>query len=377
MKQNAAKIPLIKYKAKKDIMKKRRANFMKRNYHRMIGYILAGVVGTVSLAGCAAMSSFTGTANYLGYNGASSSAASHAPLAAPQEAAEEKGVFYDMDDAVTGEANELENISTNAAAQPRKIIRNAELHLETMEYKSALEKIPALAEQSGGYIESSSSDGISLYEKSNTRPSRRSASFTVRIPADNLDSFITSLSTEFNLLNKFENSSDISDRYYDTQAHLSNLQIQEKRLLELLEQAGKLGDLLEIEKELADVRYQIETLTATIKRMDSQVSYSTVTISLEEVVEYKEVTAPPRTFGDRLAETFKDSWNNFLNVCENVLFTIIYVAPLVLLIAVIVVIIIFIIRAATRRKKIAKEGNTELKGWKAAENKQDTEHKED
>jgi len=266
---------------------------MKRNYHRMIGYILAGVVGTVSLVGCAAMSSFTGTANYLGYNGASSSAgqsrgpptASHAPLAAPQEAAEEKGVFYDMDDAVTGEANELENISTNAAAQPRKIIRNAELHLETMEYKSALEKIPALAEQSGGYIESSSSDGISLYEKSNTRPSRRSASFTVRIPADNLDSFITSLSTEFNLLNKFENSSDISDRYYDTQAHLSNLQIQEKRLLELLEQAGKLGDLLEIEKELADVRYQIETLTATIKRMDSQVSYSTVTISLEEVVE--------------------------------------------------------------------------------------------
>jgi len=91
----------------------------------------------------------------------------------------------------------------------------------------------------------------------------------------------------------------------------------------------------------------------------------------------KEVTAPPRTFGDRLAETFKDSWNNFLNVCENVLFTIIYVAPLVLLIAVIVVIIIFIIRAATRRKKTAKESNTELKGWKAAENKQDTEHKED
>ena len=351
---------------------------MKRNYNRMIGYILAGVISTVSLAGCSAASSLSGS--YFGYsNGASSSTAAHAPMSAPQAAAEEQGVF-DLAEAITGDIEEsvsLESLSTNAAVQPRKIIRNAELYLETMEYEPALEKIPALAEQSGGYIESSSSDGISLYEKSSTRPSRRSAHFTVRVPADNLDSFITSLSTEFNLLNKLENSSDISDRYYDTQAHLSNLQIQEKRLLELLEQAGKLGDLLEIEKELADVRYQIETLTATMKRMDGQVSYSTVTISLEEVVEYKEVTTPPRTFGDRLAGTFKDSWNNFLNVCENILFTIIYLAPMVLLIAVVVVIIILIIRAAARRKNNLKENGTDLKGRKAGENKQETDHKED
>lgn len=350
---------------------------MKRNYNRMIGYILAGIIGTISFAGCAAVSSLSG-ADFGYSNGASSStAASHAPMAAPQASAEEKGVSYDMDEAIMEKAESLENLSTDAAVQPRKIIRNAELYLETMEYEPALDRIPALAGEAGGYVESSSSDGISLYEKGSTRPSRRRASFTVRVPAENLDSFIVSLSTEFNLLNKFENSSDISDRYYDTQAHLSNLQIQEKRLLELLEQAGKLADLLEIEKELADVRYQIETLTAAMKRMDSQVSYSTVTISLEEVVEYKEVTAPPRTFGDRLTETFKDSWNNFLNVCETILFTAIYLAPIVLLIAVIVVIIILVVRSAARRKKKTKENTAASEGWKAMENKQRTEHKED
>ena len=51
---------------------------------------------------------------------------------------------------------DIESLSTNLSdggvSQPRKIIRNADLSLETMEYDSALEKIPALAEQAGGYV---------------------------------------------------------------------------------------------------------------------------------------------------------------------------------------------------------------------------------
>lgn len=343
---------------------------MKHKHTRIIAYILAGVIGASALAGCSGMAAYDG-----GYaNAMSSSVASAAPQAAPSS----KSFAYDSADAAIMEEEpmeaDIESLSTNPsdanAAQPRKIIRNADLSLETMEYDSALEKIPALAEQAGGYVESSSSDGISLYEKSSSRPSRRSAYFTVRVPAENLDSLIASLSENFNLLNKSESSSDISDRYYDTQAHLSNLQIQEKRLLELLEKAGKLADLLEIEKELADVRYQIETLTASMKRMDSQVSYSTVNISLQEVVEYQEITTPPRTFGDRLAGTFKDSWSNFLDVCESILFAVIYFAPLVLLIAAAVTAVVLIIRAVSRRSRKNKAAAPDAaKPWTPAEEK--------
>lgn len=351
---------------------------MKQKHTQMIGYILAGAIGAVSLAGCAASSlaSYDNGAAMSSSAAFSYSAAQQAPAAAP----EEWGISYD-DKAVMEESMELEteSLSTNSsnASQPRKIIRNADLVLETMEYDAALEKVPDLAEQAGGYVESSSSNGISLYERGSSRPSRRSAYFTVRVPAENLDSFISTLSGEFNLLNKSESSSDISDQYYDTQAHLSNLQIQEKRLLELLEQAGKLADLLEIEKELADVRYQIETLTATMKRMDSQVSYSTVNLSLEEVVEYQEVSTPPRTFGDRLSGTFKDSWNNFLDVCESILFTIIYIAPLLLLLAVVIVVIVLIIRAISRRSRKNKAVIPDVKPWNPEEGKQDSGHKDE
>lgn len=342
---------------------------MKREHTRIIAYILAGVIGAAALAGCSGQSAFAD-------NAMSSSTAAAAPQAAPSLKEWDSFAFDSADAAVMEEEPmeaDIESLSTNLSdggvSQPRKIIRNADLSLETMEYDSALEKIPALAEQAGGYVESSSSDGISLYEKSSSRPSRRSAYFTVRVPAENLDSLIASLSEDFNLLNKSESSSDISDRYYDTQAHLANLQIQEKRLLELLEKAGKLADLLEIEKELADVRYQIETLTASMKRMDSQVSYSTVNISLQEVVEYQEITTPPRTFGDRLAGTFKDSWSNFLDVCESILFAVIYFAPLVLLIAVAVTAVILIIRAVSRRSRKNKAAAPDTKPWTPTEEK--------
>ncbi len=355
---------------------------MKRIHNRILGYILAGAA-VFSLAGC------SGAASFSGYDNAamSSSATAARPVEAPQAAAEEFEFFSFDESAVSADAMEMgeAKLSTSSSAnasQPRKIVRNAELSLETMEYEPSLERIPALAEQAGGYVESSSSDGISLYERNNSYPSRRSASFTVRVPAENLDSFMASLAGEFNLLNKSESSADISDRYYDTQAHLSNLQIQEKRLLELLEKAGKLADLLEIEKELADVRYQIETLTAAMKRMDSQVSYSSVNIFLQEVVEYQEITAPPRTFGDRLGETFKDSWHNFLNICENLLFGAIYLAPLLLMLAAVLAVVLLIIRMAVRRRKAIKSQSrtdeSRLEGWKPESEAQDGEtHKKD
>lgn len=341
-------------------------------HNRFSGYLLAGAIALSGLAGCSAASSFVMDNGY--------SASSTAPSAAAQLYSVESSLMGDMEepmeaewDYYDGKAEETEIQSLSTTGQPRKIVRNADLNLETMEYEPALERIPALAEQAGGYVENTSSSGISLYEKGGYYPSRRYAHFTLRVPADNLDSLITSLSQEFNLVSKSESASDISDRYYDTQAHLSNLQIQEKRLLELLEQAGELADLLEIETKLAEVRYQIETLTATMKRMDSEVSYSTVNISLEEVVEYKEVTAPPRTFGDRLAETFRGSWDNFLNVCENILFAAIYFAPLALLVIVVVIIILVIVRLVSRRKKKARSAVVSSSGnpWTPPEKTED------
>lgn len=273
---------------------------------------------------------------------------------------------YDMFEMeVADEATEATGSVDNATnltelSTQRKIIKNADLSMETMEYDSAYQTITEITEGVGGYIESSSIDGISLYDQKWGYQSDRYAHFTVRVPADQLTAYIDALSEKFNITNKSESGTDITNQYYDAQARLSNLEIQEKRLLELLEQAGALADLLEIERELADVRYEIETITANIKRMDSQVSYSTVNIQLNEVIEYQEKTTPPRTFGDRLMDALEGSADNFLDFCEGALFAFIYAAPMLLLLAVVIILIVMIIKAFHRRqvKKLPPTG-----GW--------------
>ena len=76
---------------------------------------------------------------------------------------------------------------------------------------------------------------------------------------------------------------DVTKAYVDTDARLRNSRLIEKRLVDLLEtNAGRVADLLEVEKELGRVREQIEQLQGELKFMDIQVQFATVTISLAE-----------------------------------------------------------------------------------------------
>ncbi len=325
----------------------------KRGVSKMISSVALLMVSAVLLLTSCAASSSSG--RDFAVTGAASSSAAMAQdyvgmvnSAMPEEMPVEMPV-EDGEMAMVTEESESESVADTSGTvidqSQRKIVKNAAVRMETMEYDTAFDTINQITQQVGGYIENSSIDGVSIYDQKRGYQSERYASFTVRVPAEQLENYITALGEKFNIINRSESASDISDQYYDSQARLENLEIQEDRLLELLQQAGELGDLLEIERELADVRYEIETLTASINRMDSLVSYSTVNIDLQEVVEYQPKVEAPRTFGDRLMETIKDSGRNFLSVCESALFAFIYAAPVLLLVAAIVAIVVVVLRA--------------------------------
>ena len=80
--------------------------------------------------------------------------------------------------------------------------------------------------------------------------------------------------------------------------------------------------------------------------MNTDVNYSTVNISVQEVVEYSDSGTVKKTgtFGDRLINTFKDSWKTFLSILEFLLFLIIRLVP----IALIVLAIFFPVRKLVR-----------------------------
>jgi len=190
----------------------------------------------------------------------------------------------------------------------RKIITTYHLSAETKHFDAGVEHIRGVVDFLGGYIESSSVQGRSLHQWDS---SARWAHFTVRIPANNINRFVALVGENYNVTSLSQNASDITDAYFDSEARLTALQAQERRLQALLEREGDLQYLLEVEREIANVRWQIESVSSSLQRMDSAVNFSTANISLQEVMEYNIIDPLPMSFGERLNQAWSGGWERF------------------------------------------------------------------
>jgi len=246
----------------------------------------------------------------------------------------------------------------------RKIIRNAHLSLETRTFDESIASISATVEKYGGYVESSYVSGQSV----NSSGVQRRAEYTVRVPAESLDAYLDSLGGNFNVLSRQISSNDITTTYYDAKARLESLEIQEERLLAMLEKATELEYLIQLENALADVRYQIERYYSQIRVYDNQVSYSTVSMNISEVVEYQKVVENPKTFGQRFMTAAENSWNNFVDDLEDFAIEFIYALPGLIIWILIIVIIVLVIKLmiARHKKKAAAKYQAQLAAYNAA-----------
>lgn len=196
------------------------------------------------------------------------------------------------------------SLSIGAVDPSRKMIYQVSYRIQTLDFDASLSAIDALAVEFGGYTESSEIFGRSIQS---SRSQLRSATLVLRIPADQLNSFFGRVSSIGTITGESLSSQDVTLQYVDIDARLKTLQQQEERILALLAEATDLQAVLEIEQTLSDVRYQIESYTSQMKQLDSQIAYSTVSISLSEVAVLTEPKDEPQTFGERLAETFRSS----------------------------------------------------------------------
>jgi hypothetical protein len=176
-------------------------------------------------------------------------------------------------------------VSASVASQPptgpiavpadRKVLRNGSLTLEVRALDDALAAIRTATEKAGGYV-TNESQGRDMY-------GARHGSVTCRVPAGSLDKALA----QFQTLGKVESvnvtAEDITEQYFNLEIRLRNQQDLEKRFRALLDKPGnKVSDLLEIEREMARVRGEIDELEGRKRFWDSQVSLSTVTVNLHE-----------------------------------------------------------------------------------------------
>lgn len=308
---------------------------------RMTG-LIAACMAAVIMAGCGAADNYS-----------TSSAMSASST--------ESGSYYDSDFASIGgnyyETTEekMTDAESGQVWSDRKLIRNVDLDVETKEYDAAISILETRIQELGGYIENMDSYNGSSY--SGYR-SLRYANLTIRIPQENLNLFLNEVSDICNVVRRSDSVDDVTLTYVDMESRRDALQTEYTRLLELLEQAETLEDVLTIEDRLTTVRYQLESMESQLRAMDNQVEYSTVYLYISEVKELTPVEMEEETAWQRISEGFMNSLRGIGHgLSEFGIWFLIHIPQLVIWAAVIAVVVILIKRR--RKKKAAKKAARE------------------
>ena len=290
-----------------------------------------------------------------GCGGASKSTqAFDAAAAAPAEAA--NGAYYDMESAKSEDGGLTGDTDSTVLPEGRKWIITVNMSAETEDLDSLMETLNGKISGLGGYVEDQDSYNGSMYSSRRYR----SASLTVRIPAQRVDEFTEEMSGIANVVSTNLSREDITLSYVATESRVKALQTEEARLLELMEQAETMADLLEIESRLTDVRYELENRASQLRLYDNQVDYATIYLSIDEVQEYTPVEEP--TVWERISGGFVSSIKGVGNGLLDLLVWVLAKSPyLVILGGVTAGVVVLIKKRKTRRaaKKAAKQNPTE------------------
>ena len=176
---------------------------------KILAFLLAGMM--ILASGCGSRSMLK-TESAVGKSSTSmdtASADSKYDTSMTESAPAEDGM--DSGSGVTSE-NGLES----KVEDSRKLIRTVYLSLQTTEFDSVLSDLSVKTAELGGYIENSSVSGNSYYYQDT-----RYASYTIRIPSDQLDQFVTVVGGLGNVTQKNESVEDVTLQYVDVETEAS------------------------------------------------------------------------------------------------------------------------------------------------------------
>ena len=164
-----------------------------------------------------------------------------------------------------------------AEAMDRKILRDANLTLEVGAPADAQRKITSIAEAAGGFVVTSESkqrqvgDGKQELE----------VNLVVRVPATQFGPALDQIrSAGSRVIEEKITGQDVTEEFIDLEARIKTQKALELQFLEIMKQAHKVEDALEVQRQIADVRTEIEKLEGRKRFLENRASLSTITVSL-------------------------------------------------------------------------------------------------
>ena len=159
-----------------------------------------------------------------------------------------------------------------AAPMERKIVRNADMSIVVDDIDTVVSRVTALVAEQQGFVVHSSRFGTGDEER---------ASMSFRVPSEGLDAVLAQVREwANNVENEQTSARDVTEEFIDTEARLNSLTATEAKYLDLLTRAETVEETLNVQRELENVRYRIESAEGRLRFLRQTTSLSLVNLEI-------------------------------------------------------------------------------------------------
>lgn len=232
--------------------------------------------------------------------------------------------------------NEVEKPTpVESSTVEKKIIKEGAISFETNDLKGTRKIITDSLKKQGGYVAEET-------ETNNTGADRKEYTLNVRIPAQNFEKFLSTVSASADRIeSKNITVKDVTTEFIDVTTRLNNQKLLENRYKELLQKSTRMADILEVENKLNEIRTNIETTQGQLNYLNKQIAYSSLNITF--FVE----TSLKGNDGNGFGYRFKTALSESVELLQSIFFGLITSWPVVL----IVIVLWFLFRRWKRKRR--------------------------
>jgi hypothetical protein len=229
----------------------------------------------------------------------------------------------------------------STASVERKIIYQADLRLVIADFSNIEADLSRVVKEQGGYLANVSID--------RTSGERRTGQWQVRIPTDAFETFLEAVSKLGVPESRSQTAQDVTEEFVDLEARIVNQKRLEERIVGLIDETkGTIKDVIEVERELARVRGEIEKMEGRLRFLANRAELTTVTVHIREQRDYVPPQSP--TFMSRIGETWGTSLIALRDFGGNILLALVAAAPWLLVSSAILAIVYRLIRRRSAGK---------------------------
>lgn len=249
-------------------------------------------------------------------------------------------VAFKMD----GDSFYISNDSDLVQAEDRMVVKNGSMAMVVTELDSSMKAIGNFATENGGWI-------VNSYLFNNEELPR--ASIQVRVPSETFDAALAYYrSLAVKVTSENASGEDVTKQYTDLDSRLTNLIASESQLLKIMDRAGKVSEVLEVQRELSNVRGQIEMIKGQMKYLENSVAMSSINV---ELALSENLLPVPASETWRPGYVLKTAWKSLLNAFKGLSYLLIKLAVYALIWVPLLLIAWWIYRSAKKRSSGGKK----------------------